>query len=347
MKLANPACRSFEQDISLFVDHELPSDETRRLVAHLDGCSACRDYLSDLRGLAAVHRAVIDQPAADAALAAVVDKHELFASITRTLIEEKRDELARLFYELGKAYVLAGNRALTDRNHRLVESVKRPVDIRSAVAQGRRVAREAEQLCAARREDGHAESGSLFRRSRRLFSSSARAGSGALANGQRLLREALALRPGFDEARLYLGFHHLAAGRQDRARLEFRRVYRTSRDPVHRMMALQFLGNVYSSTGDYRRAIECYEQVVSSELDQPQLELHFLHSLLNLAVSCAKAGLVGRCVQAFSDLVSRFPSRTEQARQLLGTKQNFVALLQRESDLRETLCRRVPALFTG
>ena len=107
----------------------------------------------------------------------------------------------------------------------------------------------------------------------------------------------------------------------------------------------QFLGNVYSSGGDYRRAIECYEEVVASGL--VDVEPRFVTSLVNLAVSCAKAGLGDRCVRSFSDLVTRFPTRVEHVRTLLARKQAFLDLLARKTDLRDSLRRQVPGLFAA
>ncbi len=222
MKLTAEACVAFERDINLFIDHELPASDTPQLVEHLEACGACHDYVDDLRELAAVHRQMGRGPdggGADSAVADLVDRHALFASITKTLLLDKREELARLLYELGKAYVLAGNEAAAAPRRRSVLPVKRPVDVRSAVERGRRLAREGEALSGTPEADAPVvrASGSLFRRSRRLFVAPVRAGAGALANGNRLLLEALAIRPDFDEARLYLGFHHMLVGRLDRA----------------------------------------------------------------------------------------------------------------------------------
>jgi tetratricopeptide (TPR) repeat protein len=347
MKLTAEACVAFEHDINLFVDHELADGDGPRLVEHLEACAACSAYLDDLRELAGVHRTLDADGDADAALADVVDRHALFAAITRTLVLEKRNELARLFYELGKAYVLAANHAAATSSKRSVLAVRRPVDIRAASEQGRRLSREGEVLCTATpdHEPSVRISGSLFRRSRRLFGASARAGASALANGHRLLQEALTLRPALDEARLYLGFHHMLCGRYDRARIEFRRVYRHGTDPIHKLMALQFLGNVYSTQGEYRRAVECYEEVVSSGL--VELEPRLFTSLVNLAVSCAKAGYGPRCVQHFSEVVSRFPARLEQVKTLLSRKEGFRALLQQQATLHYALRQQVPALFAA
>jgi tetratricopeptide (TPR) repeat protein len=343
MKLSTDACVAFERDINLFVDHELTAAQSSHLVDHLQACGPCRDYVDDLRELSEMHRETDSAEAEARKMAEVVDRHKLFASITRTLVGDKRTELARLFYELGKAYVLLANSTREGAPQRSVLAVAAPVDIRSASDRGRRVAQEGEDLSAAGEADR--ESGSLFRRSRQLFQSASRAGSTALVTGRRLLEQALVICPDFDEARLYLGFHHMLAGRNDRARVEFRRVYREGGDLVHRMMALQFLGNVHASAGDYDRAIECFEEVVASGVDTSEPRL--FTSLLNLAVVCAKAGHGPDSVRHFTEFVTRFPARVEQARVLLSRKETFAAVLRREAGLHEQLRRHVPALFAA
>ena len=123
------------------LDHELPAAESPRLAAHLQDCGACSGYVDDLRELSAMHRTTAAAPDADEArvLDAVAGRHALFASITRRLVQDKRAELARLFYELGKAYVLLANEtARSGRLHRTVSALTRPVDIRGVTADGRR-----------------------------------------------------------------------------------------------------------------------------------------------------------------------------------------------------------------
>jgi tetratricopeptide (TPR) repeat protein len=348
MKLSAPACQTFEHDINLFVDHELPAAGVVRLTSHLAECGACNDYVDDLRELAELNRYSEElQPGTtDEALRGLVDRHSLFGSITRRLLQDKSEELARLFYELGKAYVLAGNQAALGRRYQKVTPVSRPVDIRSTTDRARRVAREGEALAAAAgtRDEGASRGHSLFAKSRRLFGAES-AGGGALANGQHYLLAALALRADFDEARLYLGFHHMLTGRYDRAAAEFRRVYRAGKDPVHRLMALQYIGNVHSTRYDHQRAIECYEQVVAE--DRRSAEPRFYTALVNLGMDCAKLGMEERCRQHFAELVERFPSHLSQSRQLLSQATDFTALLQRDPHLRESLQRSVPALFAA
>ncbi len=356
MKSSTQACVTFEHDLNLFVDHELAVAHLSRITQHLEQCNGCRDFVDDLRTLSELHHDVLDDACegddrgdwgAEAALAAVVDKHGLFATITRKLVVEKQADLARLFYELGKAYVLAGNQGVSGILARSFVPVRKPVDIRSTTARGKQLVREVRELESS--ATGQAapvpESGSLFRRSRELFSSTRRDTGGALTKGRRFLEEALALEPDLSEARIYLAMHHQCTGRFDRARVEFRRVYREAADHSHRMMALHMLGNVYAGAGDFARAVECYEKVLDSDiLDR---EPRFFAALLNLGVNYAKLGRVDQAVRHFSDLVRRFPSRVPQLRTLLQRKESFMALLAREAALHESLQRRIPALFAA
>ncbi len=348
MKLVSHACTDFEKDINLFVDHELAAPGMPRLTAHLRECDSCRSYVDDLREMAELHRvAAADAPAsAEDAVRELVDRHALFAGITRRLLQDKSEELSRLFYELGKAYVLAGNQASLGRRFQKVNPVSRAVEIRVTADRARRVAREGEALAAAAPVEsrGDFRHGSLFGRSRKLFDAPT-PGAGACASGLRCLTAALALRPELDEARLYLGLHYLLVGRLDRAGTEFRRVYRSGKDPVHRLMALQYLGNVHSTRFEHQRAIECYEQVAAE--DSRSSEPRFYTALVNLGMDCAKLGQKERSARHFAELVERFPSHLDQSRQLLSQAKDFTALLQRDAHLRESLHRNAPALFAA
>ena len=348
MKLDTQACADYLADLSAFVDGELPEPRLQELVGHMGSCGGCHDYTETLRELSALHRDAADSPETaerlEATLAGKVDPVGLFAAVTRDLVDEKREALARLFYEIGKAYVLAGNRGLSARRRQSVASASRALPIRSTEGKARRVLREAEQLGGAAQGNPSSSSSLFLRRSRKLFAPSRR-DDGALSRGRHFLEEALALEPGLDQARLYLGFRHAVVGRPDQARVEFRKVYRESTDPVHRMMALQSLGRLHAESGDYLRAIECYEEVVGEE--RSSAEPGLFPSFLNLAVNYAKVGRAGDSVERFVDLADRFPERRTQVRELLARKATFQALLDRDETLKQDLLAKAPALFAA
>jgi tetratricopeptide (TPR) repeat protein len=219
--------------------------------------------------------------------------------------------------------------------------------IRGTEARARRELKDAEALERQADRVGASRSGSgmLLRRSRQLFGSPRR-GSATLTRARRFLEEALALDETLDEARLYLGFRHAVIGRADRARIQFRKVYCEGRTSLLRLIAAQSLGKLHSESGDYTRAIECYEEVVASE-DAQSDAAELFPSFLNLAVNYAKAGEVAKSTDTFADLAQRFPERSSQIRELLSRKTFFQDLLNQNLTLKQTLASRAPALFAA
>ncbi len=359
-------CPDYVEDLSAYVDGELGAESQeasvqspiQRLVEHMGGCAGCHDYTTTLRQFSEMNRnahSAVDSGAeggtegeveseSDSRLAGLVNPAGLLASLSRNLVDEKRQSLARLFYEIGKAYALAGNRALGEKRRQSVAHTSRPLPMRSTEAKARRELKEAEALDGMGGE--RSGTGLLFRRSRQLFGSPRR-GSATLTRARRFLEEALALDPTLDEARLYLGFRHATVGRADRARIQFRKVYLEGRTTLLKLQAVQALGRLHAEGGDYRRAIECYEEVVSSASNDGDVEAGLFPSFLNLAVNYAKAGEIEKSVETFADLAGRFPARLPQIRDLLSRKSYFQALLDQNITMKQTLASRAPALFAA
>lgn len=362
MNLECKACVDFEHDLHAFVDHELRDDELPRVVAHLDQCPSCRGYLDDLEELAGLnHEATAEF---EASVAAVVDKHELFADITKSLLSSRRQELVRLFHELGNAYLDVANRAIKraheetgkrrekGKTHRAMLYLTPPRSIRSTTSKARRLARECEDLESqlGRRVS---KSGSLFGRRTRMFDGNGGPGAGAMASARHFIEQALSLDEQCLDARMKLGELHMLSGRYDRARHEFKGVIaRAGDDVVAAMKAMHWLGMVYAALGHehasrahYLSAIECYETIVASRV--VDRDARFFASLLNLAVNCAKIGLQSRSVKHFTQLVERHPEKIEHSRKLLRGMEDFRVLLDARSQLRDDLHTCVPALFAA
>lgn len=340
MMIHSQPCTTFVVDINAYVDGQLAAAEAGRLVDHTKSCEACNDYLDSLRLMSELHRntkAAMDSGEHDVA-ALKVDPQSLFGAITGSLLADKQESLARLFYEIGKAYVLLGNRSLPGEQAVSVSCAK-PRDIRKSEAVARRTLLQSEEL----REHGeHAERG-LFGRSRKLFNATGKGRANALGKGRSFLDEALALDPTLDEARLYLGLHHMLLGHAGRARTQFEQVHREGRSELLRLMGLQGLGKLHEDRGDYRAAVECYTEVIERvpAEDAPRL----LQSFVNLPVSCAKAGMLTESVEHFAALADRFPQKAAQIQSLISKKRAFQAVLHANAELIGDLRRRVPALF--
>ncbi len=361
MNLHCQACIDFEHDLHAFVDRELDEGELPRVVAHIDECSSCRGYLEDLQALGSMNRS--GGMEFEASLEAMVDKHELFADVTRSLIEACEQELVRLFYELGNTYLDVANRAIKreheeagqrrakGKTHRSMLYRTPPRSIRSTTSKVRRVERQCEDLESqlGRRVS---KSSSLFGRSSRMFDGVTGPGAGAMATARHYIEQALTVDPECADARMKLGELQMLSGRYDRARQEFKTVMRQTDDLVIRMKAMHWLGMVYASLGHehesrshYLMAIECYEDIVASGVATH--DTRFFASHLNLAVNCAKVGLQSRSVKHFTELVERYPEKVEHSRKLLRGMEDFRVLLDGKRQLRDDLHAWVPALFAA
>ena len=349
MNVHAPACKELLTDLSAFVDGELEPGELTRIAGHTDHCEGCSSYLDTLRRLSQLHRRSTElldgmdagDDGGDVGLG--LDTDALVGRLLGHATTDEWDTVGRLFYELGKAYVLEGNKRLSRAESRTVTVRQAPVDIRRAEARARQRLAKVDRLHAAGARNGHGE---LFRdRSRRLMSMSTHAGSGALLKGRRFLEESLALLPKHDEARLYLGFTLLVSGRVDRARAEFRRVRREAAEPALQLMALQWLGNLAVNTSRLDEAVRCYEEVVTSDVavGEPRL----FSAFLNLPVTLAKLGRAEEAAGHFATLVQRFPERSGQVRQLLAGMTVFRRLLDENLPLQRTLHDKVPGLFAA
>lgn len=347
MKTQIEPCKSFVVDLNAFVDKELNDGDALRLVDHTRQCEGCADYLVALRRMSEFHRltaaalddAETDEASEDQTAIPAIDASGLFASVTGVLANDKKESLARLFYEIGKAYVLLANRSQpTDREIQV--RCSRPRDVRKSEAEARRVMFKHDDLAAA---GNHGEQGGVFRRSRKLFAASGKGRAAAFAKGKAFLEEALALDDTVDEARLYLGLHFMMLGHAGRAVTQFERVHQKGRTELLRLMGLQGLGKLHEDRGDYRSAVECYAEVISRASATDAIRL--LQSFVNLPVSCAKAGMVEESVEHFSALVDRFPAKLAQIQSLISKKQTFQAVLGANAEFHNDLCQNVPALF--
>lgn len=96
-------CESFQMDLSCLVDGELDDAASGRAVAHIELCTSCREFFDDVRLQVRMHSDVTSPG----------ELLERFEALTGSLLGrevealELRRKLAGIFYQLGKAYVLA------------------------------------------------------------------------------------------------------------------------------------------------------------------------------------------------------------------------------------------------
>ncbi|MCK5943866.1 MAG: zf-HC2 domain-containing protein, partial [Planctomycetes bacterium] len=228
-KRGQDPCLQIQVDLSAMLDGELDPAGIRRVTVHSDVCPSCRGFFDGIRQQVGLHKRlaaamVAAEPGAEAA--SVAD-----ATLHRQLTANQR-KLSRILYELGRNFTLMGLSPEFSR-----EVAKEPMPVPDMAMRGRNLLDEV-----ARSEDANEVD---WVAAKDLFDGQLRTPEENLARGQRLLTECLALDPGGDDARIYLGLVHYARGQRALARKQFQHVLDQSGDQVMRGSALSNLSNIH------------------------------------------------------------------------------------------------------
>lgn len=337
-------CDEFEERIHAFVDGETSEPDARTLLIHLELCPPCREALEVVRQSVRLHRE------ADWAeeVTAAFDAAGFFGDLVDRLVEDNLKRLADLFYQLGKAYFIAGNDSFLK-----LYLHKKAISLEKARAESRRLERETEQLV--KRKDSLAKrdrrSLRALERARRLLRRRpVRRGRGfgrlALVEARRFLRECLAIDPSHHAAHIAYAMVLVRAERLDDAAEQYRRLLR--RDDLqgaHRVLAWQHLGNLHGMRRHYDEAVRCYEAALEAGL--PADDDRFFHIWLGLAMFRAKKGDFDGSEAAFERLVRDFPQKLTDAKSFLDQAPLFQSLLETRRSFGHRLRRRYPMLFAG
>ncbi len=316
-------CLGFQAALSALFDQELPEQHARRTLAHLEACTDCTEYFTSIRLSAQAHRDVA-VPGSLAQRMRKLQGHDLFAGLTDGEILRR---LAFALYQLGKAYSLLG----TDGDY-LVRVAEEPVQI-DAYASG-----EAADAARAADESG-ARQGSLAD----LLAGQA-AGS-HLAKARALLDETLRLKPGFVEARIYLGFVRQAQGESEAAAEEYRRVFVHTDRLANRAHAAIQLGLLYDRAGEFRRARAMYRWVLASGIIHRQPEFSFV--LYNLVVEHLSLGETDQALALIRLIRDDYPDLWSTARHWLQGSEHLLHRLRNDQRARQELETLEPAFFAA
>lgn len=330
---AVPGCDEFQDALSAFVDGELSSLDHDHVVRHLESCAGCRRLSQMLKSLAQIHR---DAEGIDRVLDEF-DPESHFADLARKLLQEKVEKLANVCYELGKAYVLAGSGRAGAHILR-----KRAMSIPRLKSHGRLLSHETAKLAA---HAGVSSPLGLPKR-RGLFEKPLAVGNRALETGRGYLEAALKINRNYHEARLYLGFYFRSVGRTDMARQQLRHVLTLNPSPDLRLMALIWLGLSYSTERRYRKAIECFTEVLRSASSAADRKVR-LSALMNLAIFNAKLERYDDSIQYFGQLLRQFAREVDDVKRLLAEQHGFRDLLRARENFHQDLRKRYPMLFAS
>lgn len=321
-------CAQFQLDLSCLVDRELDGAPARRAIAHLEECSACREFFDDVRDQVRAHRQLFDVESLATRFT------HLIGGGNKAEVEsiELVHRLTSVFYQLGKAYVLSA--VNPDFRIQVFEKTV-PVDV--AKNQGRGFV------------DGVLERGQVdvggvdWRNARHMFNGKLSEIAGPGEKGRRLLQECLAIDPEHEEARFYLAFLEAHEGRRMRAAKALRDLFRTAIHEENRAHAAVHLGKIYFKEREFRKAIACCRWVVKSGLADD--DDRFFVVRFNIAMYYAHMGDVARSVQAFRELLDRHPERRLGIQRMFLQAPQLHAAIEMRAGFGEALIHGCPELF--
>ena len=322
-------CVNFQLDLSCLVDGELDQDAAGRAVVHMEACDCCRGFFEDTRAQIKLHRDMSDPDRLFARIAMLTGEEMLAKSEGIDLVHR----LATIFYQLGKAYVLAA--IDPGYRERVFEST---VPVKEVQVRGRGFVDGVLM-------QGKTRAGGLdWQRARAMLNGKLERIESPLEKGRRLLEEAIGTDPSHEEAQLYLAFLHGHEGKRLRAAEEYRRIFNTAVNETNRGHAAIQLGRLHASEKNYKKAIACWRWLTISGL--ADLDDRFFVARFNLGMVHALAGNQERSLQYFRELLDRHSRRAGEVAELFARSPKLRESIDNQPGFPEALVSTCPEIFT-
>lgn len=326
--LAN-VCERFQLDLSCLLDGELEDAAAARAMLHLELCDSCRSFFEETRRCVRLHRDIADP---ERLLAQVSALTGAAFSIERI---ELVSRLASIFYQLGKAYVLAG--VDPDYHVRVFEDA---VPVEPTQSRGRGFVDGV--LLSGQSEVGGVD----WQRARSMLNGRLQRIQSPLEKGRKLLGEAIDADPSHEEARIYLAFLHAHEGKSILAAEEYRAVFNAAIRDENRGHAAVQLGRLHVQEGNHQKALACFRWVQMSGLYAREERFFFVG--FNVGHQYALLGERERALRAFRDLLDRYPQRLPEVAQLFARATALLRpAIESQPGFLEALVSTCPELFGG
>jgi tetratricopeptide (TPR) repeat protein len=354
VRLGENPCLQIQVDLSAMLDGELDAASVRRVMVHSDVCPECHAFMSGIQAQLHAHREVVGAQRADGQFGLEGGSDDAATARARELhrlLVENRLQLSKIFYELGRGFVLMG---VSPNFSRLV--AREPVPIPDMCLRGRHLLDEVQRMTARKLQPGAGSNGQgqagnghalvvrEWVRARDLFEhGNLGTPQQNLSKGQRLLCESLFLRPDYHEARIYLGHAYHVAGQHEIAQREFGIVLENATDVATRALALVNLGNVFLEQGEAERSIPYFRQIMELGLDAKQPVL--FAACFNLALAHGHLERFDECRRWLASLHEMFPHKRRAVATELRNRTQFATALARHPQIVDELAAAFPAWF--
>lgn len=328
---------ALQYELSCLADGELDEAAAAQLLIKIEADEESRSFFEDVQRFARMHRDVADPHRISARIAMLAGEREALEGLPGQLpdpaLQNLDRKLAKIFYQLGKAYVLS---ALDpERFQDLVFAAAVP--IRSTKSQGRGFVDEALQ------GDQLGEQAPRWAEARHLFNGRLERIEDPIQKGIKLLEQALEIEHDHEEARIYLAFVHGYQGRALMAERLYKEVFDSALCPENRGHAAMQIGQLYTQEGDHKRAAHYYRWVTLSGLAEQ--EPRFWPAYFNLGVASMGMGQRERGLRWFRELLDRHPEKTPKVAALCLESPTFKETVETYPAFATLLQQTCPELF--
>ena len=323
-----------QENLSCLVDGELDEVAAANVMVQLEDSAECRAFFEDARRFVRLHKDMADPERLEARLAmmtgSLLSEGEMAAEAARVDLVHR---LATIFYQLGKAYVLAGVDGPGFRE-RVFESA---VQVDDAKTTGRGF------VDGVLMSGKDARTGLDWRQARHLLNGRLEQIADPLWKGERLLHQALDTEQDHEEARIYLAFLYAHQGKTLKAAKLYREVFDEALSLENRAHAVNQLGRLYSLEEDWRRALTCWRWLLMSGV--AQTDERFWFSWLNVGMAYAYSGDQERCIRYWRQLIDMRPDATLEVVRILAETPELREAIDSQAGFPEALLVRCPELF--
>ena len=330
----SPDEEQLQYNLSCLVDDELDEVAAAEVMVQLEDSHECQSFFDDARRFVRLHKDMADPERLEARLATMTgslpSEGDMLAEATRVDLVHR---LATIFYQLGKAYVLAGLDGPAFRE-RVFESAV-PVD--DAKTSGRGFV------------DGvlltgkDARTGLNWREARHLLNGRLEKIEGSLQKGERLLNQAIDTEVDHEEARIYLAYLYSHQGKKLKAARLYREVFDSALSDQNRGLAVTQLGRLYLEEEDYRKAIQCWRWVTMSGAADRGEGIWFAR--FNLGVAYALAGDQERSIDYFRQTLDSHPEHLADMIRACAAGPELPQAIDSQAGFAAKLLDRCPELF--